>query len=467
MGRLSGHPTHRARFCEVGTTASGRPFIVMPYHAKDSLEALIRRHGPLDWCETLSIGVKLAGALEAAHRVGTLHRDVKPANILLTDYGEPQLTDFGIARIAGGFETATGVITGSPAFTAPEVLEGATPTPASDVYSLGATLFCALTGHAAFERRSGEQVVAQFLRITSQPIPDLRDAGPAGRRGRGHRTGDGARSGGSSGDRGGVRRASFAKFSAAHGVSSRRDGTSGRAGRGAPRAAVAAPVHRRHRSHADATDSRDEVPSAGRHQVAGCPRRLTDVLRAGGRRRLILIHAPSGFGKSTLAAQWREELVRDGVAVAWLTIDDDDNNAVWFLAHLLESIRRVRPALAASLGQVLEEHGDDAGRYVLTSLIDEIHEKDDRIALVIDDWHRVSDTRDQRRPRFPARARMPSPADHRDQLVARRTSAEQIADPRRVGRDRLRCFAFRRRRGSLVARTTSVACSCRAATWTR
>ena len=126
MGRLSGHP-HIVTILQVGATASGRPYIVMPYHAKDSLEALIRRHGPLDWCETLSIGVKLAGALEAAHRAGTLHRDVKPGNILLTDYGEPQLTDFGIARIAGGFQTATGVITGSPAFTAPEVLEGATP----------------------------------------------------------------------------------------------------------------------------------------------------------------------------------------------------------------------------------------------------------------------------------------------------------------------------------------------------
>ena len=119
--------------------------------------------------------------------------------------------------------------------------------------------------------------------------------------------------------------------------------------------------------------------------------RLIDVLRAGGRRRLVLIHAPSGYGKSTLAAQWRDELTHDGVAVGWLTVDDDDNNVVWFLTHLLESIRRVRPELAASLGQVLEEHGDDAGRYVLTSLIDEMHEKDDRIALVIDDWHRVSD----------------------------------------------------------------------------
>ena len=128
MGRLSGHP-HIMNVLQVGVLASGRPFIVMPYHAKDSLEVLIRRHGPLDWGETLTIGVKLAGALEAAHRAGTLHRDVKPGNILLTDYGEPQLTDFGIARIAGGFETATGVITGSPAFTAPEVLEGDDVTP--------------------------------------------------------------------------------------------------------------------------------------------------------------------------------------------------------------------------------------------------------------------------------------------------------------------------------------------------
>src|SRR6478752_9196612 len=176
MGKLSDHP-HIATIHEVGTTSTARPFIVMPYYAKDSLEALVRRHGPLAWSEAVPIGVKLAGALQAAHSVGILHRDVKPGNILLSDYGEPQLTDFGIARIAGGFQTATGVITGSAAYTAPEVLEGATPTPQSDVYSLGATLFCATTGHTAFERRSGEKVVAQFLRITSQPIPDLRENG--------------------------------------------------------------------------------------------------------------------------------------------------------------------------------------------------------------------------------------------------------------------------------------------------
>ncbi|MFE5703396.1 protein kinase [Rhodococcus koreensis] len=176
MGRLTGHP-HIVHVLQVGATDSGRPYIVMPYCPQDSLEALIRRSGPIRWNEALRLGVKMAGALETAHRLGILHRDVKPANILLTDYGEPQLTDFGIAHIAGGFETATGTVTGSPAYTAPEVLKGDPSTPTSDVYGLGATLFCAITGHAAFERRSGEQVVAQFLRITTGPIPDLREQG--------------------------------------------------------------------------------------------------------------------------------------------------------------------------------------------------------------------------------------------------------------------------------------------------
>jgi DNA-binding NarL/FixJ family response regulator len=172
MGKLCGHP-NIVNIFDVGATTSGRPYIVMQYHPRDSLRVRIQSAGPLTWAETLHIGVKMAGALETAHRLDTLHRDVKPGNILLTEYGEPELTDFGIARIAGGFETATGVVTGSPAYTAPEVLEGQSPTAASDVYSLGATLFCALTGHTAVERRSGEQVVAQFLRMTTAPSAQL------------------------------------------------------------------------------------------------------------------------------------------------------------------------------------------------------------------------------------------------------------------------------------------------------
>ncbi|QTJ68624.1 protein kinase [Rhodococcus sp. ZPP] len=173
-GRLTGHP-NIVNVLQAGVTDSGRPFIVMPYLAQDSLDARIHRHGPLPLEEALRLGVKMAGALGTAHRHKILHRDVKPGNILLTDYGEPALTDFGIAHITGGFETSTGVVTGSPAFIAPEVIAGEPASPAADVYGLGATLFAAITGHAAFERRSGEQLVAHFLRITSEPIPDPRE----------------------------------------------------------------------------------------------------------------------------------------------------------------------------------------------------------------------------------------------------------------------------------------------------
>lgn len=178
MGRLTGHP-NIVTVLEEGVTARGRPYLVTPFYPLGSLDAWLRHNGPLTAEEVLQIGVKIAGALESAHRLGIVHRDVKPGNILLTDYGEPALTDFGIAHIAGGFRTEAGTVTGSPAFTAPEVLEGEAPTPSADVYGLGATMFCALTGHAAFERRSGEKMVTQFLRITTQPLPDLRDSGVA------------------------------------------------------------------------------------------------------------------------------------------------------------------------------------------------------------------------------------------------------------------------------------------------
>jgi predicted ATPase len=176
MGVLTGHP-NIVGVLHVGETDSGYPYLVMQYHRPGSLDARIHKLGALPPDEVLRLGVKLAGALETAHRAGILHRDIKPANILYTDFGEPALSDFGIAHITGGFKTATGVFTGSPAFTAPEILSGDPPSQASDVYGLGATLFAALTGHAAFERRSGEQVIAQFLRIASESAPDLREGG--------------------------------------------------------------------------------------------------------------------------------------------------------------------------------------------------------------------------------------------------------------------------------------------------
>lgn len=389
MGRLSGHP-HITNVLHVGTTSSGRPFIVMQYHSRGSLDGRIREHGPLGWPEALSLGVKLAGALETAHQAGILHRDVKPANILLTDYGQPQLTDFGIARMAGGYETGTGVVTGSPAFTAPEVLGGRSPSAASDVYSLGATLFCAITGHAAFERRSGEQVIAQFLRITSEPTPILRGGDipaevsaaiasamavdppdrPATAAAFGEQLRHAQRLGGVPVDELALPTAS---------------GTPRSVARSTP-----VPTARRSISITPPVPlTRFLPPNPSRPLIDRD--RLIDTLRSKAGRRLTLIHGPAGYGKTTLAGQWSALLAEQGAAVAWLSLDTDDNNVVWFLTHLIEAIRQVRPSLAGELGRVLEEHGDQAERYVLTSLINEIHQSGEPVAVVVDDWHLISD----------------------------------------------------------------------------
>ena len=391
MGKLSGHP-HIVSIFQVGTTATGRPYIVMQYHPHGSLEAKIHDTGPVDWRDVLHIGVKVAGALETAHRRETLHRDVKPANILLTEYGEPQLTDFGIARISGGFETSDGLITGSPAYTAPEVLQGQSPEVTSDVYSLASTLFCAGTGHAAFERRKGEQMLAQFLRITTHPMPNLRDSGlPADvcaviEQAMSRNSQDRPATAEAFGEQ-------LREVQRRHGLPiddmpipvpapATRAGPTPSTGtlRGEYPARTLTPP---------APATRFRLPVSTKELVDRA--RLIDVLRAGQSKKLMVIHGPTGFGKSTLAAQWAKVLTADGVAVAWLTVDHDDNNVVWFVSHLIEAIRAVTPALATELGEVLEENGDEAERYVLTSLINEIHQSGTRMTLVIDDWQRVTD----------------------------------------------------------------------------
>jgi serine/threonine-protein kinase PknK len=176
MGGLSGHP-NIVNILRVGVTDTGRPYIVMPYMAADSLAVRLRREGPTAWPEALRIAVKLCGALETAHQSGTLHRDIKPANVLVSDYGEPLLSDFGIAHIEGGYETATGFFSGTIDYTAPEVMTGKSATVASDLYSLGATIYALIAGGAAHERKNDEDLVAQYLRISTTRIPDMRPEG--------------------------------------------------------------------------------------------------------------------------------------------------------------------------------------------------------------------------------------------------------------------------------------------------
>jgi len=176
MSRLSNHPNVVAVHA-VGLTGDARPYLVMPLVARGSAADLVSAAGPLPWPEAVRIVVRLCGALETAHRAGIVHRDIKPENVLLSDYGEPLLTDFGIARMSGAFETTDERVTASVPYAAPEVLDGRPPSVASDLYSLGATLFALLTGHPCFAESGDESLVALYLRIARDPVPDLRPSG--------------------------------------------------------------------------------------------------------------------------------------------------------------------------------------------------------------------------------------------------------------------------------------------------
>jgi hypothetical protein len=129
----------------------GLPWLIMEYVPARSISTLLARYGSLSPRVVASIGAQMASALSVAHAAGVVHRDVKPGNVLLTDDGTAKLVDFGISRAVGDVVlTATGLVWGTPAYLAPEVANGASPTPESDVFALGATLYAAVEGQPPF-----------------------------------------------------------------------------------------------------------------------------------------------------------------------------------------------------------------------------------------------------------------------------------------------------------------------------
>ena len=131
----------------------GATFMVMELVEAPTLAELVRAQGPLSLPQVASIGQQVLSALQAAHHAGIVHRDVKPGNIMVAAGGRVKLTDFGIAQaIDDPRLTTSGMIIGSPAFMAPERVAGKDAVPASDLWSLGATLFFAAEGIMAFER---------------------------------------------------------------------------------------------------------------------------------------------------------------------------------------------------------------------------------------------------------------------------------------------------------------------------
>jgi hypothetical protein len=176
MGRLSNHPNIVAVYAG-GVTESGSPFLVMPYVPGGTLHDRMDREGPMPPAEVATIGAKLAGALAEAHEVGVLHRDVKPENVLLSPYGEPQLADFGIARVVDSTITVAGSVLATIPYAAPEVVTGEGATEASDVYGLGATLHACLTGVAPFAVRDEDTMVSLVTRVATQSPEPLATSG--------------------------------------------------------------------------------------------------------------------------------------------------------------------------------------------------------------------------------------------------------------------------------------------------
>jgi serine/threonine protein kinase len=157
----------------------GRPWIVMQLVHAQSLDQVLAASGPLSPRRAAEVGRQLLSALSVAHAAGVMHRDVKPSNVLLGRDDRAVLTDFGIATFQGDPRlTQTGMVMGSPGFTAPERIRGEDASPASDLWSLGATLFAAVEGHGPYEKRGG--AITTMSAIINEDAPSAPTAGALG-----------------------------------------------------------------------------------------------------------------------------------------------------------------------------------------------------------------------------------------------------------------------------------------------
>ena len=155
--------------------SAGQPFLVMEYVPGRSLQERLDKHGPLSLAEVLRIGMQTADGLAAAHAQGLVHRDVKPANILLEeDVERVRLTDFGLARAAAeAAVTRSGVVAGTPHYMAPEQALGLAADQRADLFSLGSTLYAACAGHPPFRADSPLAVLKRVCEEEARPLLEI------------------------------------------------------------------------------------------------------------------------------------------------------------------------------------------------------------------------------------------------------------------------------------------------------
>jgi tRNA A-37 threonylcarbamoyl transferase component Bud32 len=168
-GRMSSHP-HVVDLFDAGVSHDGHPYLIMELCHGSYAERM--RSQPLTAVEARDVGVKIADALAAAHRVGVLHRDVKPANILVQDFGGPALADFGLAVIVEARDHSVTLDVLTPAYAPPEMFRNAPPSPAADVYSLCATLYALMCGRPPRWGETNPSLIA-LVELFDKPVPAL------------------------------------------------------------------------------------------------------------------------------------------------------------------------------------------------------------------------------------------------------------------------------------------------------
>jgi uncharacterized membrane protein YgcG len=177
-GRIAARLQHPHAISVFDASIEGdEPWLVMEYLPSRSLAAVLGEHGTLEPRTVARIGRQVADALDAAHQAGIVHRDVKPGNVLLGADGTVKITDFGISRASGDLTlTRTGMLAGTPAYLAPEVARGEDSTSASDVFSLGATLYAAVEGMPPFG--ADDNALALLHAVAAGRVVPPTQAGP-------------------------------------------------------------------------------------------------------------------------------------------------------------------------------------------------------------------------------------------------------------------------------------------------
>ncbi|WP_018351378.1 serine/threonine protein kinase [Longispora albida] len=150
----------------------GTAYLVMEFVEGRTLGAVLDDEGTLPPDRVLDLVAQAAGALAAAHARGVVHRDVKPANLLVRPSGQLVLTDFGIARSEGGHRTTAGAVLGTASYMAPEQVDGDDLTPAADQYSLGVVAYRCLTGRVPFTGEGPAQIALQHVTAEPPPLPE-------------------------------------------------------------------------------------------------------------------------------------------------------------------------------------------------------------------------------------------------------------------------------------------------------